>query len=266
MWMLLSRASGLDGVPQLRRSSARWRWCRDPADAPAPNYDPRPDDRVIRTGFAALDAILGPGGLPKSASVAIRGDGLERSHDTRASGSRRRPRRPARSSPGSTCRAASTRSRRSPAASTSNGSWSSPRPASTRDCRIAGSLLAGRSVDLLVLDLPGGRLAKTDKPSKVADRLHRLAALARRAETLLLILDAPGLGRRARDRGRPVDRHPARAGPPVVGPAGPRRRRPAHRGARRAQPPRSAGPYGRPSGSSTPRAASGTPVSPGTPC
>ncbi len=60
--------------------------------------------------------------------------------------------------------------------------------------RIAGSLLAGRSVDLLVLDLPGGRLARTDTPAKVADRLHRMAALARRAETLLLILDAPGLG------------------------------------------------------------------------
>jgi hypothetical protein len=59
---------------------------------------------------------------------------------------------------------------------------------------IAGSMLAGRSVDLLVLDLPGGRLARTDRPSKVAERLHRLAALARRAETLLLILDAPGLG------------------------------------------------------------------------
>jgi len=58
---------------------------------------------------------------------------------------------------------------------------------------IAGSLLAGRSVDMLVLDLPGGRLARTDKPARIADRLHRLAALARRAETLLLILDAPGL-------------------------------------------------------------------------
>src|SRR4051812_34307339 len=32
-------------------------------------------DRVIPTGFDALDAILGPGGLPRSASVAIRGDG-----------------------------------------------------------------------------------------------------------------------------------------------------------------------------------------------
>src|SRR5262245_5107254 len=47
----------------------------EPADGVRPSYDPRPDDRVIHTGFAALDAILGPGGLPKSASVAIRGDG-----------------------------------------------------------------------------------------------------------------------------------------------------------------------------------------------
>src|SRR5262245_14394126 len=48
-----------------------------PVDDPEarPGWDPRPDDRVIHTGFAALDAILGPGGLPKSASVAIRGDG-----------------------------------------------------------------------------------------------------------------------------------------------------------------------------------------------
>ena len=49
-----------------------------PEEAPGddPQHDPRrDDDRVIHTGFAALDAILGPGGLPRSASVAIRGDG-----------------------------------------------------------------------------------------------------------------------------------------------------------------------------------------------
>src|SRR4029078_13745854 len=52
-----------------------------PALAPLPDVGPRteprlyPDDRVIHTGFAALDAILGPGGLPRNASVAIRGDG-----------------------------------------------------------------------------------------------------------------------------------------------------------------------------------------------
>src|SRR6186997_2702125 len=44
-----------------------------PVHQPVPN--PVADDRVIHTGFPALDAILGPGGLPRSASVAIRGDG-----------------------------------------------------------------------------------------------------------------------------------------------------------------------------------------------
>ena len=58
---------------------------------------------------------------------------------------------------------------------------------------IGGALLAGRSVDLLVLDLPGGRLAATDKPARIADRLGRLAALARRSETLLVVLEPPGL-------------------------------------------------------------------------
>jgi RecA/RadA recombinase len=159
----------------------------------APRYDLRPDERVIRTGFAALDAILGPGGLPKSASVAIRGEGTS---------------------------GRTTLSLRVVAEAQAQGSvvaWLDlsrsfdPVEAVARGVdldwlivitpvsldeglSIAGSLLAGRSVDLLVLDLPGGRLARTDKPSRIGDRLHRLAALARRAETLLLILDAPGLG------------------------------------------------------------------------
>src|ERR1700754_4432657 len=47
----------------------------DPFATPRPASAPRPDERVIHTGFAALAAILGPGGLPRSASVAIRGDG-----------------------------------------------------------------------------------------------------------------------------------------------------------------------------------------------
>ena len=159
----------------------------------APRDVSRPDDRVIRTGFAALDAILGPGGLPKSSSVAIRGEGTS---------------------------GRTTLSLRVVAEAQAQGSvvaWLDlsrsfdPVEAVARGVNldwlvvitpvsldeglsIAGSLLAGRSVDLLVLDLPGGRLARTDRPARVGDRLHRLAALARRAETLLLILDAPGLG------------------------------------------------------------------------
>jgi len=165
-----------------------------PAEPDAtPRYDPRPDDRVIRTGFAALDAILGPGGLPKSASVAIRGEGtsgrttlsLRVVAEAQAQGSVVAWLDLSRSF--------------DPVEAVARGvdlEWLVViTPASLDEgLSIAGSLLAGRSVDLLVLDLPGGRLARTDKPSRIGDRLHRLAALARRAETLLLILDAPGLG------------------------------------------------------------------------
>jgi RecA/RadA recombinase len=159
----------------------------------AQRYDPRPDDRVIRTGFAALDAILGPGGLPRSASVAIRGDGtsgrttlsLRVVAEAQAQGSVVAWLDLSRSF--------------DPVEAVARGvdlDWLVViTPASLDEgLSIAGSLLAGRSVDLLVVDLPGGRLARTDTSSRIADRLHRLAALARRAETLLLILDAPGLG------------------------------------------------------------------------
>jgi RecA/RadA recombinase len=163
-----------------------------PADDVGPIYDPQPDDRVIRTGFAALDAILGPGGLPKSASVAIRGDG--------SSGRTTLSLRVAAEAQATGSVVAWLDLSRSfdPVEAVARGvrlEWLVViTPASLDEgLSIAGSLLAGRSVDLLVLDLPGGRLARTDKPSKIADRLHRLAALARRAETLLLILDAPGL-------------------------------------------------------------------------
>lgn len=158
-----------------------------------PAIAPLPGERIIHTGFTALDAILGPGGLPTSASVAIRGDG----------------------SSGRT-----TLALRTVAEAQAGGSivaWLDlsrsfdPVEAVARGVRlewlvvvtplsldeglgIAGSLLAGRSMDMLVLDLPGGRRARADTLARIADRLHRLAALARRAETLLLILDAPSLG------------------------------------------------------------------------
>lgn len=165
------------------------------ADAPArpaPAISPL-GERVIHTGFAALDAILGPGGLPTSASVAIRGDG--------SSGRTTLALRVAAEAQAQGSVVAWLDLSRSfdPVEAVSRGirlEWLVVITPADLDegLRIAGSLLAGRSVDVLVLDLPGGRLARTDTPAKVADRLHRMAALARRAETLLLILDAPGLG------------------------------------------------------------------------
>src|SRR5467141_948823 len=46
----------------------------DPAQGaglPQPQVD---RDRAISTGFAELDAILGPGGVPRGMGVALRGD------------------------------------------------------------------------------------------------------------------------------------------------------------------------------------------------
>ena len=165
----------------------------DPDPRLRPGTARRPGQRVIHTGFAALDAILGPGGLPTSASVAIRGDG--------SSGRTTLALRVAAEAQAEGSVVAWLDLSRSfdPVEAVARGvrlEWLVVITPATLDegLGIAGSLLAGRSVDLLVLDLPGGRLARTDKPGRVADRLHRLAALARRAETLLLILDAPGAG------------------------------------------------------------------------
>jgi recombination protein RecA len=165
----------------------------DPATAPEPRPTPSPDDRIIRTGFAALDAILGPGGLPRSASVGVKGDG--------SSGRTTLALRVAAEAQAQGSVVAWLDLSRSfdPVEAVARGvrlEWLVViTPASLDEgLGIAGSLLAGRSVDMLVIDLPGGRLARTDRPARIADRLHRLAALARRAETLLLILDAPGLG------------------------------------------------------------------------
>jgi recombination protein RecA len=163
-----------------------------PATAPDGTVGPAPAplERVISTGFPELDAILGPGGLPRDAGVALRGDG----------------------SSGRTTLALRTVAEAQAAGSVV--AWVDltrtfdPVEAVARGVRlewlvivtpdtleegltISGALLTGRSVDLLLLDLPG-RLAASDRGSKVADRLHRLAALARRSDTLLVVLEPPG--------------------------------------------------------------------------
>jgi hypothetical protein len=160
--------------------------------APIPTPTPTADDRVLHTGFAALDAILGPGGLPRSASVAIRGDGssgrttlvLRLAAEAQAQGSIVAWLDLSRSF--------------DPVEAVARGiklDWLVVITPETLDegLAISGMLLAGRSTDLLVLDLPGGRLAASDKPGRIADRLGRLAALARRSETLLVVLEPPGL-------------------------------------------------------------------------
>ena len=167
-----------------------------PVLAPSPTHRPDPipatDDRVIHTGFAALDAILGPGGLPRNASVAIRGDG--------SSGRTTLVHRLAAEAQNAGSIVAWLDLSRSfdPVEAVARGvrlEWLVVITPETLDegLAIGGVLLAGRSVDLLVLDLPGGRFAATDRPARIADRLGRLAALARRSETLFVVLEPPGL-------------------------------------------------------------------------
>jgi RecA/RadA recombinase len=157
-----------------------------------PATRPDPDERIVRTGFAALDAILGPGGLPRSASVALRGDG--------SSGRTTLVHRLAAEAQSTGAIVAWVDLARSfdPIEAVARGvrlEWLVVITPETLDegLAIGGVLLAGRSVDLLVLDLPAGRLPATDRPARLADRLNRLAALARRSETLFVVLEPPGL-------------------------------------------------------------------------
>lgn len=182
-----------------------------PGAGPAVRPRPIDEDRVVRTGFAALDAVLGPGGVPRSAALALRGD----------------------ASSGKTTLAlrlaAEAQAAGSIVAWVDLGRSLDPVEAVARGVRLewlvvlepatleealamAGALVAGRAVDLLLVDLPAERgnpsaraaPARTSRPSprpgrdgrrppSVADRLGRLAALARRSGVLLVVLEPPGL-------------------------------------------------------------------------
>jgi recombination protein RecA len=151
------------------------------------------DGRVVPTGFAALDAALGTGGLPRSATVALRGGAssgrttlaLRVAAEAQAAGSIVAWLDLARSF--------------DPVEAVARGvrpEWLVVLvPSGLEEAlALAGSLLAARTVDLLVLDLPEGRDPAV-AGVRVGDRLGRLAALARRAGTLLVVLAPDALGR-----------------------------------------------------------------------
>src|SRR3954453_10368028 len=163
-----------------------------PDGPPAPAPAPTRDDRIIHTGFAALDAILGPGGLPRSASVAIRGDG--------SSGRTTLVHRLAAEAQAQGSIVAWLDLSRSfdPVEAVARGirlEWLVVITPETLDegLAISGMLLAGRSVDLLVLALPGGRLATSDKSARIADRLGPADRLAGGPRALPLVGPPAGL-------------------------------------------------------------------------
>jgi hypothetical protein len=160
--------------------------------APSPSGEPRTGvERIVRTGFPALDAILGPGGLPRSASVTLRG--------APSSGATTLALRLVAEAQvdGAIVAWLDLARALDPVEAVARGvrlDWLVVLTPETLDegLSIAGVLLAGRSVDVLVIDLPPRPPVGTT-PAKVADRIRRLAALARRAETLLVAIEPPGL-------------------------------------------------------------------------
>jgi recombination protein RecA len=169
-----------------------------PGDAGDASRQPDPD-RIISTGFAELDAILGPGGLPRGMGVSLRGDAssgrttlaLRLAAEAQAAGS--------------IVAWLDLTATLDPVEAVARGirpEWLVVlTPAEPLEgLAIAGSLLAGRAVDVLVIDLPA-RLPKASVPqrggteARFADRLGRLAALARRAGITLVVLEPPATAR-----------------------------------------------------------------------
>ncbi len=171
---------------------------------PSPAFDPEglpgrtgqlpgPSDRAIPTGFRALDAILGLGGLPRAATTALHGDGTS----------------------GKTTLAlqavAQAQAAGGIAAYLDLAGSLDPVEAVTRGVQLdwlvvltpvsleealamAAMLLQDRAVDLLLLDLQSRALDGARIPaSALAERFGRLAALARRAAVQLIVLEPPNL-------------------------------------------------------------------------
>ena len=166
----------------------------DADDSPGiPSSLPTTSDRAISSGFAALDAILGLGGLPRAATTAIHGQGtsgkttlaLQAVAQAQAAG-------------GIVAYLDLARSL-DPVEAVARGvglEWLVVlTPDSTEQAlAVAATLLQDRTVDLLLLDLPARPLEGASiSAATLAERFGRLAALARRAGVGLIVLEPPNL-------------------------------------------------------------------------
>jgi RecA/RadA recombinase len=182
-----------------------------PAAHPLPVPGPRalPDgpardaDRAIPTGFAALDALLAAGGLPRAGTVSLRGAG--------SSGATTLALRAVAGAQAGGALVAWVDLSRSldPVEAVARGvslEWLAVLAPEDLDeaLAMAGTLLQAHAVDVLVLDLDGargraagasGRQARSRvaaggrRPPPLADRLARLVAFSRRTGALLLVLE-----------------------------------------------------------------------------
>ena len=148
------------------------------------------DGSVVPTGFPVLDAVLGPGGLPRATTATLKGDvssgkttlALRLCAEAQARGSI-----VAYLDPAGTF---------DPIEAVARGvdlKWLVVLAPGHLDegLAMAAALLQARAVDLLVVDLCGARLARRGDR---AEAIRRLAALARRSEALLVVLEPATLG------------------------------------------------------------------------
>lgn len=155
----------------------------DPARAPDRGSLP---DEIVPTGFARLDALLGTGGLPRGVSASFRG---ARSSGKTALALHCLAQAQARGGIAAfldLCRIFD------PLEAVGRGvdlRWLLVlRPADVGEgWALAAALVAGRQIDLLVVDLPG-RLRASNEAS-----LRRLAAHARRSSVRMIVLEPTGL-------------------------------------------------------------------------
>ncbi len=163
----------------------------------APSFRPSaaPDERVVSTGFRALDSILGLGGFPRTATVALQGDGTSGKTTLALQAVAQ-----AQEAGGIAAYLDLARSL-DPVEAVSRGvrlEWLVVlTPESLEEAlAMAAMLLQDKAVDLLLLDLPvlPAQAAKGQPTAaQLGDRIHRLAAIARRAEVQLIVLEPPGL-------------------------------------------------------------------------
>ena len=154
--------------------------------APSPDPLAPADDRVVPTGFPMLDAILGPGGLVREAQVSLRGDA--------SSGKTTLALRLVAEAQARGAIAAWLDLARAfdPLEAVARGvdlAWLLVlrAPDATEGLRLAGALLGGRAIEVLVADLP------EQMPINREVLLRRLAARARQAGARLVTLEPAGL-------------------------------------------------------------------------
>jgi recombination protein RecA len=151
------------------------------------------DERAIPTGFGALDAILGLGGLPRAAATTLHGDGTS-GKTTLAL----RAVAQAQAAGGLVAYLDLAKSL-DPVEAVARGvqlEWLVVlAPDSLGEAMaMAAMLLQDRTVDLLLLDLPHRPLDGAGlSAASLAERFGQLTALARRAGVQLLVLEPPGL-------------------------------------------------------------------------